>query len=292
MRFNDARRLGYGPGGAGTLPTTPCSPALGPEPLEAVRRAAPAALRGRRTSIKAALLDQRIVAGLGNIYVSDKSLIAPALAAPARGSDLGRARRAARGRDQVGPAEAVAAGGSSLRDYVQTSGELGSFQHTLGGLRPRGQALPRLRLRRSAAAASDASSSPAARLSIVQGASDRVSHRLDVTGPPAPPSYSCLLLLGARWATRSWKASRTCRCAGPRQLPEAGTGFDKPPAASSSPMPAARRAEGRGRTILQEHASAARLRQGGLSARGRAADHRDSRRPEGGVTVRYTLAPI
>ena len=104
---------------------------LGPEPLEPSfnARALSAALAGKRTPIKAALLDQRVVAGLGNIYVCEalfRAGIAPSLlAADVAGA---RARRLV---PQIKATllEAIAAGGSSLRDYVQPNGELGYFQH-------------------------------------------------------------------------------------------------------------------------------------------------------------------
>ena len=104
---------------------------LGPEPLDDAfdARALNAALAGRRTPIKAALLDQRVVAGLGNIYVSEalyRAGISPRrLAASVAGA------RAARLVPHIKAtlSEAIAAGGSSLRDYVQPDGELGYFQH-------------------------------------------------------------------------------------------------------------------------------------------------------------------
>ena len=104
---------------------------LGPEPLgpEFTAASLSASLAGRRTPIKAALLDQRIVAGLGNIYVCEA--LFRARISPLRLADSVVGRRAAR----LVPAiratltEAIAAGGSSLRDYVQPSGELGYFQH-------------------------------------------------------------------------------------------------------------------------------------------------------------------
>ncbi|MHB1302537.1 MAG: bifunctional DNA-formamidopyrimidine glycosylase/DNA-(apurinic or apyrimidinic site) lyase [Acidiphilium sp.] len=104
---------------------------LGPEPLEPGFTPAvlAASLAGKATPIKAALLDQTVVAGLGNIYVSEALFRAEIN--PAR---LAGTINAARVRKLV-PAiratliEAIAAGGSSLRDYVQPSGELGYFQH-------------------------------------------------------------------------------------------------------------------------------------------------------------------
>jgi formamidopyrimidine-DNA glycosylase len=104
---------------------------LGPEPLDAAFDAASLSksLIGKRTPIKAALLDQKIVAGLGNIYVCE-ALFRAGLS-PRRSAYTVPGARAAR----LVPAikdtltEAIAAGGSSLRDYVQPDGELGYFQH-------------------------------------------------------------------------------------------------------------------------------------------------------------------
>jgi formamidopyrimidine-DNA glycosylase len=104
---------------------------MGPEPLDEgfTTEVLSAALRGRRTPIKAALLDQRIVAGLGNIYVSEalfRAGISPRRLAGSvpgvRAARLVPAIKATLG-------EAIEAGGSSLRDYVQPDGELGYFQH-------------------------------------------------------------------------------------------------------------------------------------------------------------------
>jgi len=105
--------------------------ALGPEPLDEAFDGAmlSRALAGRRTPVKAALLDQRVVAGLGNIYVCEamfRAGIAPGrLAADVTGA------QAARLASEIKATllEAIAAGGSSLRDYVQPDGELGYFQH-------------------------------------------------------------------------------------------------------------------------------------------------------------------
>ena len=104
---------------------------LGPEPLgrEFNPRVLRAGLDGRKTPIKAALLDQRIVAGLGNIYVCEalfRAGIAPSrLAGTLTAAAVGRLVREIK----ATLTEAIAAGGSSLRDYVQPNGELGYFQH-------------------------------------------------------------------------------------------------------------------------------------------------------------------
>ncbi|MCE2576641.1 bifunctional DNA-formamidopyrimidine glycosylase/DNA-(apurinic or apyrimidinic site) lyase [Komagataeibacter sp. FNDCR2] len=104
---------------------------MGPEPLgnrfDGAWLAARA--RGRRSSMKALLLDQRVVAGLGNIYVSEalfRAGIHPARAAGSvEAADHARLVTAIRAVLE----EAIAAGGSSLRDYVQPDGALGYFQH-------------------------------------------------------------------------------------------------------------------------------------------------------------------
>ena len=132
VRFNDARRFGlldYVKRGEETA--HPLLAGLGPEPLEPGFDGAylAAALAGKMTPIKSALLDQRVVAGLGNIYVCEALFRAgsrragsPAPSAGARAERLAAAIRAVL-------TEAIAAGGSSLRDYVQADGELGYFQH-------------------------------------------------------------------------------------------------------------------------------------------------------------------
>lgn len=105
---------------------------LGPEPLEEGFSVAVLneALAGKRTPIKAALLDQRIVAGLGNIYVSE-ALFRARISPQRQACSVPGARSV-----RLVPAikqtllDAIAAGGSSLRDYVQPEGELGYFQHT------------------------------------------------------------------------------------------------------------------------------------------------------------------
>ncbi|WP_323990986.1 bifunctional DNA-formamidopyrimidine glycosylase/DNA-(apurinic or apyrimidinic site) lyase [Nguyenibacter sp. L1] len=104
---------------------------LGPEPLgnDFSQHWLHQAIGRRRTTIKAALLDQGVVAGLGNIYVSEA--LYRAAIHPARLACSLTAREEAalvRGIRAV-LRDAIAAGGSSLRDYVQTDGTLGYFQH-------------------------------------------------------------------------------------------------------------------------------------------------------------------
>ncbi len=104
---------------------------MGPEPL-GNEFSAPyllAALAGKTVSIKAALLDQKIVAGIGNIYASEA--LFRARISPRRLAGTVGAARTERLVPEIRATltEAIAAGGSSLRDYVRPSGELGYFQH-------------------------------------------------------------------------------------------------------------------------------------------------------------------
>ena len=103
---------------------------LGLEPLDPSfdGRALATALAGRRTALKVALMDQRLVVGVGNIYASEslfRARLSPARAAGSLGPR--EAQRLARSVRTV-LLEAIEAGGSSLRDYVQSNGELGNFQ--------------------------------------------------------------------------------------------------------------------------------------------------------------------
>src|SRR5882672_10456300 len=132
VRFNDARRFGLlDYMRRGEEAAHPLLAGMGPEPLEPGfdGRYLSAKLAGKMTPIKAALLDQKIVAGLGNIYVCEalyRAGISPRrLAATVTGARAGRLVAAIR--DVL--TEAIEAGGSSLRDYVQADGELGYFQH-------------------------------------------------------------------------------------------------------------------------------------------------------------------
>lgn len=105
---------------------------LGPEPLEPPLSgtALTTLLQGKATPIKAALLDQRVVAGLGNIYVSEA--LHRAGISPKRLAGSISASRVAGLADAVTAVlnDAIAAGGSTLRDHAQPSGELGYFQHS------------------------------------------------------------------------------------------------------------------------------------------------------------------
>ncbi|HZS82793.1 MAG TPA: bifunctional DNA-formamidopyrimidine glycosylase/DNA-(apurinic or apyrimidinic site) lyase [Stellaceae bacterium] len=132
IRFNDARRFGLMDWtSAAELGRHKLLRELGPEPLGNAFNgpALAAALAGRASPIKAALLDQRVVAGLGNIYAAE-ALFWAGISPRRRAATVtgGRAERLAAAIREV-LTRAIEAGGSSLRDYVQASGELGYFQH-------------------------------------------------------------------------------------------------------------------------------------------------------------------
>jgi formamidopyrimidine-DNA glycosylase len=143
--FNDPRRFGYMKVIArNALDEEPLLRGLGPEPLGNEFDAAmlARACAGKTTSLKAALLDQRVVAGLGNIYVCEAlhrshlspRRIAATLATKGRkgvagGEPTDHAKRLV-GAIHTVLNDAIKAGGSSLRDHRQTSGELGYFQHS------------------------------------------------------------------------------------------------------------------------------------------------------------------
>jgi formamidopyrimidine-DNA glycosylase len=138
ITFNDPRRFGsmkLVP--RAELEREPLLRALGPEPLgnefDAVMLAR--ACRGKKTSLKAALSDQRVVAGLGNIYVCEalhRARLSPrrraSTIATRTGAPTERAEKLVQGiRDVLNAA--IKAGGSSLRDHRRTDGALGDFQH-------------------------------------------------------------------------------------------------------------------------------------------------------------------
>jgi formamidopyrimidine-DNA glycosylase len=137
--FNDPRRFGYMKIIARrALDDEPLLSGLGPEPLGNEFDAAMLArsCANKKTTLKAALLDQRVVAGLGNIYVCEalfRSLLSPrrlaATLATKKAEPTDHAKRLV---DAIHAVlnQAIKAGGSSLRDHRQTSGELGYFQHS------------------------------------------------------------------------------------------------------------------------------------------------------------------
>ena len=137
--FNDPRRFGYMKIFArDKIGDEPLLKGLGPEPLgnEFDATMLARACANKKTSLKAALLDQRVVAGLGNIYVCEalfRAHLSPrrlaATLASRKGEPTDHAGRLVTAIHAV-LNQAIKAGGSSLRDHRQTSGELGYFQHS------------------------------------------------------------------------------------------------------------------------------------------------------------------
>ncbi|MCX8995747.1 bifunctional DNA-formamidopyrimidine glycosylase/DNA-(apurinic or apyrimidinic site) lyase [Rhizobiaceae bacterium BDR2-2] len=149
--YNDPRRFGFvdliAPGGRDAYPPFL---GLGPEPTGNSLDAAYLAARfaGRAQPLKSALLDQKVIAGLGNIYVCEalwRAQLSPArkagsLVTPAGGpsGELERLTDAIR----AVIADAIAAGGSSLKDHIRTDGSLGYFQHSFSVYDRAGAACP------------------------------------------------------------------------------------------------------------------------------------------------------
>lgn len=138
VTYNDPRRFGFmllvpRP----VLPEHPLFVSLGVEPTgnELSADYLARAFDGKVAPLKAALLDQSIVAGLGNIYVCEALFRAGLAPTRSAGSVVKKDGRASARLEELVPvirtviAEAIQAGGSSLRDHAQTSGELGYFQH-------------------------------------------------------------------------------------------------------------------------------------------------------------------
>ena len=149
--FNDPRRFGFmlfaERGGAEhpmlcCLGVEPTGNALDGELLSGL-------FEDKKTPLKAALLDQRLIAGLGNIYVSEALWRAGLSPLRAAGTLAGKGKVARERavllatsvREVI--ADAIAAGGSSLRDYVHTDGSLGYFQHSFSVYGREGEPCPR-----------------------------------------------------------------------------------------------------------------------------------------------------
>jgi len=133
VTFNDPRRFGaMDLIETATAQSHPLLAKIGPEPLGNTFNEAHlvAAFQGKNTPVKTALLDQHIVAGLGNIYVCE--VLFRAGIDPTRKAGRISAARVA----SLAPiirevlAEAITSGGSSLKDFRQADGELGYFQHS------------------------------------------------------------------------------------------------------------------------------------------------------------------
>jgi formamidopyrimidine-DNA glycosylase len=137
--YNDPRRFGFMDiADRSELDANPFLFGLGPEPTGNELSAAYLAKRfdGKAQPLKSALLDQKTIAGLGNIYVCEalwRAHLSPVRAAGTLVTKTGKPKQALNLlvtsiRDVI--ADAIAAGGSSLRDHIQTDGSLGYFQHS------------------------------------------------------------------------------------------------------------------------------------------------------------------
>ena len=138
ITYNDVRRFGFmALTSASDLLSHPHFDGLGVEPLGNAFNAdlLDELFDGKQTPLKSALLDQRLIAGLGNIYVCEtlhRAHLAPeraagSLAGPGKRKAGIRALLVSTIRDVLN--EAIEAGGSTLRDYAHTDGSLGYFQH-------------------------------------------------------------------------------------------------------------------------------------------------------------------
>ncbi len=141
LTLRDPRRFGL----LDLLPDAGAHPrlrGLGPEPLTIAGPALRATLRGRKCAIKTALLDQRILAGVGNIYACE-ALFRAGISPRRRAGTIGPRRAAALAaalREVL--EEAIRAGGSTLRDHVQIGGDEGWFQLRLQVYGRAGDACP------------------------------------------------------------------------------------------------------------------------------------------------------
>jgi formamidopyrimidine-DNA glycosylase len=148
--FNDPRRFGFMLFADGAAASHPMLADLGVEPTGNALDG-PTLSRlfaGRRSPLKAALLDQRLIAGLGNIYASEalwQAGLSPKREAGTVAAGRGHGARAALLADSIRDVirQAIAAGGSSLRDYVHADGSLGYFQHAFRVYGREGEPCPR-----------------------------------------------------------------------------------------------------------------------------------------------------
>jgi formamidopyrimidine-DNA glycosylase len=149
--FNDPRRFGFMLFAEDGAASHPMLADLGPEPNgnELGGALLRERLSGRIAPLKAALLDQRTIAGLGNIYVCEALWRAGLSPLRRAGSIAGRGKRAKERSEALAAAirsviaEAIEAGGSSLRDHIHTDGSLGYFQHSFSVYDREGAPCPR-----------------------------------------------------------------------------------------------------------------------------------------------------
>jgi formamidopyrimidine-DNA glycosylase len=148
--FNDPRRFGFMLFSETVPDEHPMLSGLGVEPTGNTLDGPllSSLLKDRRTPLKAALLDQRLIAGLGNIYVSEALWRARLSPLRAAGTIATSGKKAKAQSERLAEAirsviaDAIAAGGSSLRDYMHTDGSLGYFQHSFAVYDREGVACP------------------------------------------------------------------------------------------------------------------------------------------------------
>ncbi|RUM99194.1 bifunctional DNA-formamidopyrimidine glycosylase/DNA-(apurinic or apyrimidinic site) lyase [Pseudaminobacter arsenicus] len=149
--FNDPRRFGFMLFAEGNANDHPMLSGLGVEPTGNTLSGKLLAnlFAGRKAPLKAALLDQKLIAGLGNIYVSEALWRAGLSPLRSTGSIVARGKKSAEICEKLATAirgviaEAIEAGGSSLRDYVHTDGSMGYFQHSFSVYNREGEACPK-----------------------------------------------------------------------------------------------------------------------------------------------------
>jgi formamidopyrimidine-DNA glycosylase len=139
IRYSDTRRFGLMDLIRGaTLPSHALFKGLGIEPLGPgfTPEWLASRLKGKATSIKAALVDQRLIAGIGNIYACEalfRAGISPLRLAGTLATKTGKQTKTIEALVKAVKAvlgEAIKAGGSTLRDYARADGRLGRFQHS------------------------------------------------------------------------------------------------------------------------------------------------------------------
>ncbi|RLQ87018.1 bifunctional DNA-formamidopyrimidine glycosylase/DNA-(apurinic or apyrimidinic site) lyase [Notoacmeibacter ruber] len=150
--YNDPRRFGFllqSP--TGELASHPALAGLGIEPLGNALNGTELArlFRGRVSPLKSTLLDQRLIAGLGNIYVCEALWRARLSPKRKSGTIAGKANGSTERTERLAEAikavlkEAIEAGGSTLRDHIRADGTLGYFQHRFRVYDREGEACPR-----------------------------------------------------------------------------------------------------------------------------------------------------
>jgi formamidopyrimidine-DNA glycosylase len=147
LRFHDPRRFGLCVWIRGDPLAHPLLRDLGPEPLEPGFDAAylKGRLRGRKAAVKTLLLDSRVLAGVGNIYASEALFLAGVRPTKPGGKlSLSECELLVTGVRTI-LTQAIEAGGTSLRDYVNSAGDPGSFKLDLNVYARTGQACPRCR---------------------------------------------------------------------------------------------------------------------------------------------------